>query len=286
MNSCVASLLGLSLTPPGVSNAWAFFIVGALAVVVFGAAKAGFGGGVAMVSTPLMIYACGGDSQLAVAIMLPLLIAADYVTLLLWWGRWDWRNVAMLLPGAVLGVAGGAALLVLFGHFGGVEGAGRKTTNDALSLAIGLIALGFVGLQLIRALRGRLEASRPAWWQATAFGSAAGVTSTLAHLAGPVATMYLLPQQMPKGRYVATTVLFFWFVNQIKLVPYMLLDLLSAPSLMADLMLIPAVAVGAAVGMSLHKRINEVWFTRVIYVLLGGIGLDLCIRSSIKLLLP
>ena len=35
----------------------------------------------------------------------------------------------------------------------------------------------------------------------------AGTTSTLGHAAGPVVAMYMLPQQMPKGRYVATTAL-------------------------------------------------------------------------------
>ena len=87
------------------------------------------------------------------------------------------------------------------------------------------------------------------------------VTSTLAHAAGPIATMYLLPQQMPKGTYVATTVLFFAIVNQVKLIPYIALGLINTATLGAGLVLLPAVVVGAVLGLVLHGRIPQRQFT-------------------------
>jgi len=277
----VTAICALTLIPPTADDPVRFVLLGALAVAIFGAGKAGFGGGVGMISTPLMLYACG-DALTAVAIMLPLLIAADYVSVAMWWGKWDARNVLALLPGALVGIAAGSGVLAAFQRFG-VE-AGRDMTNASLKLAIGLLATGFVAGHIVRALRGRLIAFRPTRAHALAFGAAAGLSSTLAHAAGPITQMYLLPQQMPKGRYVATTVGFYWVINQVKLVPYFALGMVSAPSLGADLALLPAVVIGAAIGLALHRRVDPLWFNRLVYGLLGLIGLHLVITSTMALL--
>lgn len=274
-------MLALSLIPEGLSPA-VFLFWGVLSVVVFGAAKAGFGG-LAVVSTPLMVYACGGQAKLAAGIMLPLLIVTDYVTLAIWWGHWDLRQVARLLPGALAGVATGAMVLWGLQRLGQQGGSGEKTANAALAMLIGLIALAFIALQIWRERRGLRAGYRPNLWHATGFGYAAGVTSTISHSAGPVMTMYLLPQQLPKDRFAGTMVAYFWTINQVKLVPYGLLGMLSAPSLGADLLLLPAVGAGVVLGIFLHRRISQVWFTRVIYVLLGAIGLHLTIGSALTL---
>ncbi len=53
----------------------AFWITAGLAIVLVGIAKAGFGGGVGMVATPLMALTISVTD--AAAILLPLLIVAD-----------------------------------------------------------------------------------------------------------------------------------------------------------------------------------------------------------------
>ena len=65
----------------------------------------------------------------------------------------------------------------------------------------------------LRALRGRPITFRPTFLHGTLVGTAANVSSTLAHAAGPIITMYMLPQRMGKGRYVATTVFYYWIGN-------------------------------------------------------------------------
>ncbi len=274
-------MLALTCIPPTAADPVRFIVLGALAAAIFAAGKAGFGGGVGMISTPLMIYACG-DAVAAVAIMLPLLIAADYASLAMWWRRWDGRNVLGLLPGALVGIAIGGGVLALFQQFG--MKAGREVTDASLKLAIGLLGAGFVALHIIRTLRGRVVAFRPSRAHGLAFGAAAGLSSTLAHAAGPITQMYLLGQQMPKGRYVATTAVFYWIINQAKLVPYYALGMLSAPTLGADLVLVPAVIAGAAAGVVLHRRVSAVWFGRIVYGLLGLIGAHLVITSTMALL--
>ena len=258
-----------------------FLCVGCLAVLVMGAAKGGFAG-VGILSVPLMIYACGGDSLLANGIILPLLLACDYVTLIIWWRKWDARVVLLLLPGMVLGIALATVTLKLFERIGQTQ-ASRDVTNAALTLAIGLLAVGFTLLWAIRLARGKLAPFRPNLWHGLAFGSAAGFTSTLANAAGPISTMYFLPQQMPKGRFVASTVLYFWIGNHLKLPTYIGLHLMTADSLKAVALFFPAVVVGSLLGVYLHNRVNEKWFSTIIYSLLAVMGAHLTVTSTIKL---
>lgn len=280
----VDSLLALTILPDGITDAWRFFILGTIAVMVFGVAKAGFGG-VGAITTPMMIYACGGQENtgMAVALLLPLLIACDWVALLLWWRKWDWPIARSLLPGMVAGVGLGAGALWMFKSLGDSVGA-KQITGAALSLTVGLIALIFVAMQLRTRRPAESSApAAPAGWQVATLGSAAGFTSTLAHAAGPLVTMFLLPQQMPKGRFVATTTLFFWIANQVKLIPYFGLGLMSMPSLATELALLPAVLAGALLGLFLHNRVNQKWFNRVLYVLLVGMGVHMSATSLYEL---
>ena len=191
-------------------------------------------------------------------------------------------NVRLLLPGMVLGIGVGWATLWLMFRACGENS--TATPTEGLNLAIGLIAVGFVALHLLRWLRGDIRAFRPVLWHGLLAGSSAGFVSTLAHTAGPITNMFLLPQQMTKGRFVATTVLYYWIGNQVKLVPYFGLGLLTAPTMSADLSLLPAVVIGAMLGIFLHNRVNEKLFLVIVYVLLGGIGLHMAITAAAALL--
>lgn len=278
------AMLAFWFVPDGVADPVQFFVLGSLAAMFMGAAKSGFAGGAGLLSVPLLIYACGGNSKLANGIMLPLLIACDYVTMIIWWRRWDLPNVLLLLPGMVVGIALGGVTLWYFLQLGeGRSASGQETTNSALSFSIGLLAVGFVALQAVRLLRGQLRPFRPVFWHGFAAGSAAGLTSTLAHSAGPITTMYLVTQRMPKGKFVATAVLYYWIGNQVKLVPYGLLGMLTAPSLTADLALLPAIVVGALLGFLLHRRVNEKVFSIIVHALLAVIGGHLLIKSAAQL---
>ena len=269
--------LAASFLPPELPGALTFLLVGGVSAMLFSLAKTGFGGSVGLLAVPVMTYACGGNAKLATGIMLPLLIAADYVALVSWWRKWNARTVAMLLPGVVVGIAVGWGLLWGLQRVGSD---GDRVTNAGMMLGIGAISLGFVVLQLFRLLGRRTLAFRPVAWQGLCAGGAAGFTSTLAHAAGPITTMYLLPQKMPKGRFVATTALFYWINNQLKLVPYFALGLIHTGSMKASAALVPAMIAGALLGLFLHRRIGQKSFTGIVYVLLAGAGVDLIRKGA------
>jgi len=265
-------MLSWSLVPADIDNLGLFLAVGSVAAMLFSMAKAGFGGSVGLLAVPLMIFACGGNSKLAIGIMLPILIAADYVAFAAWIGKWNLRAVRMLLPGAAAGIAAGWAVLHALNSLGGTRPEGGAVANAWLKVGVGAIALAFVALHVVRSLRGRPLTFRPVPWQATVAGAAAGASSTLAHAAGPVIAMYLLPQRMPKGQYVASTALFFWIANQTKLIPYFAEGMINTSTLGAGLLLVPAIAAGGLLGKLLHNRVNQAQFNGIVYGLLAIAG--------------
>ena len=271
-------LANWSFVPEGIDDPWRFFALAAGAMVLMAMAKAGFAGSVGLLSVPMMIHACGGDALLANGIILPLLILCDWVSLASWWRQWNARLVLRLLPGTLAGV--GVAWALLWAVQATGAKAEEKLVNAALMMGIGAIALGFVVLQLIRSFRKKPRVARPGPIAATAVGLAAGATSTFAHAAGPITSMYMLAHNMPKGRFVATSVLFYWVPNHAKLLPYFHLGLVDLRSLAASAALVPAVVAGALLGLFLHRRVGQKQFNGIVYVLLALAGGHLCYEAG------
>ena len=271
-------ILGWSPITPPADNLWAFLLLGTLSVLLVGAAKTGFGGSIGLLSVPIMVLACAGDARRATGIMLPLLILCDYVGMVKWRRQWDTRVVVLLLPGTLVGIAAGGTMLGAMRQIS--RGGSNDPANAALKLGIGLIALGFVALRGLGALRRRTGVLEPTLWHGTGAGLAAGVTSTFAHAAGPIISIYMLAQEMPKKRYVASTVLYYWIGNQLKLVPYFLLGMIDTSSLGASAVLAPAVVAGALLGVVLHRRVGQRQFAGIVYALLLLAGVHLCWQAG------
>ncbi|MCY2927034.1 MAG: sulfite exporter TauE/SafE family protein [Planctomycetota bacterium] len=259
-------------TAPG---AWQFFALGVLAMLIIGIGKTGFGPSMAMLAVPLMIQACG-KASLANGILLPVLILSDYIAVILWRGKWDIRVVAQTLPGTLAGIALAWALF----KFCGVSQLGKDRLDAWLKIVVGVIALGFVGLQAIRAIRGRPVTVSPGPLHANAVGAVAGVTSTFAHAAGPVMAIYLLGQRMESGKFVATTAIYFWIVNQVKLVPLWDLGWLTFSSMQYSLVFVPAAVAGTFLGVWLQNRVGQKQFTGIVYTLLAAAGAHLCYQGT------
>ena len=114
---------------------WPSLLLAAFAVLFIGVAKAGFGGGLGMLVTPLCVLAFGPKT--AIGILLPLLCAGDAFSLYHYWRRWRAANLKFLLPGVVVGVVLGVQLI---GQF----------SPRQLNIAIGLIAVLFTIFQVTK----------------------------------------------------------------------------------------------------------------------------------------
>lgn len=242
------------------------FLVLCLGAFLIGLTKAGFGGGLTMVVAPLLALVL--PPKIGLGLMLPLLLATDVMALHYYRGRWDRRSVAVLLPPALVGIALGGWLL-------------QGLSSELLVRLIGLMALGFGGLQLYRVRRPAVAGESPFRpWVGTALGFAAGVTSTLAHLGGVLTTIFLLPQRLEPDQFVATASTVFFFMNAAKLPAYWHQGLLPPEIWRQAALLLPALAVGAAAGFMLNGRVSPRRFDRLVLVVVFVTGLYLLARPA------
>lgn len=239
-----------------------FYLLAVPALLLTGISKGGFASGGGNLAVPAMSLLIAPPQ--AAGIVLPILCAMDVFGVWAYRRDWDRRTMAILVPGAVIGIGAGA---IAFGEL----------SDRAVKALIGAIAVAFV---LHAALRARLTraAETPAG-EAPAKGlvcaALSGFTSTLAHAGGPPLAVYLLPRRLPRLRLNATTVVFFTLVNYVKLLPYALLGQLHGGNLATSAVLLPTAPAGVLVGIWLSRRISDRLFYRVVFTLLLLTGLKL-----------
>ncbi|GFE48421.1 UPF0721 transmembrane protein [Roseobacter cerasinus] len=241
-----------------------FYIVSALAVVITGISKSGFGGGLGVMSVPLMsLYIA---PQVAVAILMPVLLAMDLIIVWQYRHRWNRAVVRMLLPGAGAGLILGAISF----HW---------MSADLIRFAVGVLALVFVAQFLLAQTRGRgVGASSGA--TILALGALSGFASFVAHAGGPPVKGILLRQNMQKSVFVGTNTMFFFAMNAIKTVSYAGMGQFSTESLQVSLLLAPMLVVGIGLGLILHRVIAQTIFTRLVYGFLFLAGVKLLYDSG------
>jgi uncharacterized membrane protein YfcA len=197
--------------------------------------------------------------------MLPLLIAGDLFAVWQYRKLFSFEIVKRLLPATVVGVMVGALLLWWF-HKQQAELVGL------IKIEVGLESIVLVGLHWWRVWRGRLLHVTPSPLRNNLTGLFAGVSSTLAHAAGPIIALYLLPQKLERQLFVGTCAVYFFVLNTIKLPAYWKADMFSAPVLWLALKTLPLVAAGAAFGFWVNRRLNDELFSRIVYAVTFGLG--------------
>jgi uncharacterized membrane protein YfcA len=235
-----------------------------LSLFMIGMSKGGFP--VGAIALPILILVWPAQAQAAraaVGFMLPMLCVMDLVALSFYWRKVEWRRLAFLMPGTLLGVALASFLFV------SDESMVIAVSDRALKIMIGVLGILFVIYFAAKkwVLR-HLHASQPNWTKGSAFGFGAGMTSTLAHAAGPVMQMYLLPQQLEKKRFAGTSCAFFWMLNLIKLLPFVMLGRIESENLKLGAVLLPVIPVGVALGWWLTHKTEQKHYTGLIYAVL------------------
>jgi uncharacterized membrane protein YfcA len=236
-----------------------FYAVVIPGILLVGISKGGFGGGVGLIGTPMVALVT--TPTRAAAILLPILCAMDVVGVIAYRRSWDPVNMRILVPGSVFGILLGTATF-------------RFLDENLIRLLIGALALAFV----LRYWLARTPAGEPAAPDRRAgslWAALSGFTSFVAHAGGPPLSVYLLPQKMDKTLFVGTTVIYFAFVNYLKLIPYSLLGQFSGENLLTSLLLSPLAPLGMWLGIWLHRRIDERLFYRTVYLMLAVVGLKL-----------
>ena len=240
-----------------ITEPW-FYLAAAVSVLIVGIAKGGLGGGIGVVAVPLM--AVFVSPAQAAAIMLPVLMVMDALALRVYWRRWDWHNLRVLLPASMVGTGLG---FLTFGYL----------SADGLRALVGTVALLYSVHYFVR--RAPVGGRPPHTVPGLFWGATAGFTSFAIHAGGPPLQAYLLPQRMPRTRFQATSVLFFFVVNWSKVAPYAWLGQLSADNLFVSIVLLPLAPLGIFVGRRLHARVDDTVFFHVVHASLFVIGVKL-----------
>ncbi|OSQ35634.1 sulfite exporter TauE/SafE family protein [Thalassospira mesophila] len=237
-----------------------FYLVAVPAVLIAGVSKSGFGGGLGIISVPLMALAV--SPQAAAAIMLPILCLMDLASVWAYRKNWDRRNMLILIPAALLGILAGS---LSFNYL----------SEEAVKLLIAIIAIGFTMDRWFRRKNSGGQPKPARWLPGTFWGTISGFTSFVAHSGGPPVSVFLLPQRLDKTVYVGTTVMFFIVVNYVKLIPYTLLGQFNGANLETALVMAPVAIAGTWLGLWAHDKVDQALFYRVCYVLLFVTGLKL-----------
>ncbi len=244
----------------------AFYLVCVPAVLLYGVAKGGFGGAVAVLSVPLMALVMPPTQ--AAAILLPILVVMDGFVVHTYWGRYDRTALRLLLPGALLGI--------IVGYLA------ADAMNDALMrILIGALSLLFGAHSLVNL--GSQLGSRHNRAAAGVLGTLAGFTSFSIHAGGPPFTMYLLPKRLDPLLFAGTAGVFFAVVNVAKLLPYGMLGQFTADNLLYSLVLVPLAPLGVRLGHFLVKRSDTTFYYRVISVFLLVVGAKLLYEGVVGL---
>jgi len=235
-----------------------FWSVAVVSVLITGVSKGGFGG-LALLAVPLMALVISPVQ--AAGIMLPILIVMDWVSVWSYRKHWNKTVLIIMLPGAVAGIVAGSFLA-------------SYVDDQFVRICVGFIAVGFPLYVFFKPMTQASFAagSRPLGAIA---GMAAGFTSFIAHAGGPPFQAYAIPQGLEKRIYAGTSVMFFFVVNMVKVIPYALIGQFDTVNLTTSLILIPLAPVGVLLGVWLVKRIDQALFFRIIYLLILGVGLKL-----------
>lgn len=226
-----------------------FYLLAIPAVTFLGLSKGGFSG-VGMLATPLLaLYA---PPLQAAAILLPILITQDMISVWTYRREWDAWNIKVLLPGALVGIGVAWALAAY-------------VSDAAVRITVGLIGLSFV-LNVWLRPQPKL-AKTPRVGPGLFFGALAGFTSTLSQGGGPPFQVYVLPQRLSKLVFVGTTTIFFATVNALKVVPYFALGQFSTNSLTTSLVLLPLAVLTNFLGIWLVRVTPAELFFRITYIL-------------------
>jgi len=198
---------------------------------------------------------------MAAGLLLPVYVVSDIFGLYAYRHAWDGRVLAIVVPGAIVGIGVGWATASV-------------VPEAAVTLLVGVIGLAFAANILLRkpvvVEPKRAEVAPGLFW-----GGVAGFTSFVSHAGAPPYQVYTLPLGLTKAVFAGTTTIAFAIINAVKLIPYYALGQLNTGNLkVAAVLALPAV-IAVFAGVRLVHLMPEKLFFRLVVWALALISLKL-----------
>lgn len=247
-----------------------FYAAAIPAVVLVGLTKGGMGDALSLMGVPILALVVSPVQ--AAAILLPILIAMDLISLWIWRQHGDASTLKIMLPGAVFGIALGWATSAV-------------VPGNVMRLVIGTVTILFVlryfynnfGPGRHRPLppKGQRPAAAGLW------GTLSGYGSFVAHAGGAPFQIYALPLKLHPREYTGTSVRFFAILNAIKLVPYFALGQLDTANLLTAASLLPFAPLATIAGAWVIRRMKPETFYPFMYGM-ALIAAGLIVREGLE----
>jgi uncharacterized protein len=233
-----------------------------LSSFLIGFSKTGVGGFLLPV-IPILAAIFGGRSS--TGILLPLLLAGDVFALYYYKKHGNGHDLKKILPWAFLGLALGVVV-------------GNNIDDSQFKTIISYSIMLCLVLLIYSEKKGaELKLPNKSWFYALV-GITAGFTSMIGNAAGPIFTIYLLSRNVDKNEFMGTTTWFFFIINLTKLpLQIFFWHNISYSTLSVDLLMLPAIAAGAFVGIKVFKMLNEKLFRIVVIAMTAVSALRLLI---------
>ena len=209
--------------------------------------------GVSMIVVPTLAIIFGG--KVSTGILLPMLMMADLFGVGYYHRHAQWKYLWKLLPWAFVGV--GIALWV-----------GEAVNDEWFKNIIAILVFLSIGLMLWKDRKKGKQFFTDKWWFAASMGVLGGFATMIGNVAGPVFAIYLLAMHLPKNNFIGTTAWFFLIINFSKFPLHIFVwKTINWNSLSLNIVLLPAIAIGAILGIWLVKKVSDKMYRTAVIVI-------------------
>ena len=198
-------------------------------------------------------------------LVVPLLVAGDIFAVVYYNRHARWSYILKFLPWMILGIIIGVLI-------------GNDLPEKTFKIVMAVIILGSVALMYW--WDRRKSKVVPTHWAFAGFiGTIAGITTMIGNLAGAFSNIYFLAMRLPKNEFIGTAAWLFLIINIFKL-PFHIWSwgTITAETLIINLKLLPAVAVGILIGIGLVKIIKEDFYRKLILILTAAGAILILLR--------
>jgi uncharacterized membrane protein YfcA len=247
---------------------WQFYLAAIPAVILVGLSKGGFSG-LSLLSIPLLALVTSPIR--AAAIMLPILIVQDVVSVWAYRRSFNRRIVTVMIPGGILGILV-AAITAAY------------VTDAIVVLGVGLISSGFVLYTWVRPSGSHETLRTGSIPSGVIWGACSGFTSFIANAGGPPFQVYVLPQRLSPQLYAGTMTMVFAAINWLKVGAFFAIGQVSLKNFSISATLFPLAIAATLAGIWLVRRVSGRLFYRIIYALTFLIGVKLIFDGTRSLI--
>lgn len=233
-----------------------------LAALIVGLSKGGLASAAAIAVPMLALFM---NPVKAAATLLPVYIVTDWIGVYLYRKHHSRRNVLILTPSILLGVAIATVIT-------------PYTPEYALLMFTGLIGLWYS----LRAWfsRSATEVKKAEVGPGIFWGTLTGIASFITHSGAPPTQAYLLPQKLPKLEFAGTIAIAFAVGNFVKIPAYYSIGQMDDLNWSLIAGLAATGIIGTFIGRWLTQRLHDQTYIKVIQGMLFVLSLILLARGS------